>query len=187
MKKLIIIVALLAMAFSASAQVFDFSSNSGRVEAGFNIGQVGSTTNYAQIGIGVNVLFSGIYLDFMHAGPQHKYDHTVSNTKWDDNVAMCTNIGYQIPILNWLRVMPLVGYAQTNEGVTDGSSLHISYGDSSRTFYHSYEVTPGSRTHYFNFGGGISIQPCKWFSINGVYTRYGIYGGIGINLAAFIK
>ena len=27
-----------------------------------------------------------------------------------------------IPALSWLRIMPLVGYSQTNEGITDGSS-----------------------------------------------------------------
>ena len=37
----------------------------------------------------------------------------------------------------------------------------------------------------FNYGGGLSVQPLKWFSVNLVYTRYAIYGGISVNFLAF--
>ena len=79
----------------------------------------------------------------------------------------------------------MAGYTQTNYGTTDGRSVEYDTDDIS--WYHRYRVTPGSRTHYFNFGGGLSIQPCKWFSINAVATRYAIYGGISLNLAAFAE
>ena len=185
MKKMIIIAVLLTAAVSASAQVFDISSNAGRIEAGFTVGQAGSTTQYAGFGIGVDLLFSGFYLDYLKVNPEHKFDHTISDTKWEDTSVFCINAGYQIPVLDWLRIMPLAGYCQTNEGITDGTSLHVQYDDATRTLYHTYKVTPGSRIHHFNYGGGISIQPCKWFSINGVFTRYAIYGGISFNLVAF--
>ena len=82
--------------------------------------------------------------------------------------------------------MPLLGYAQTNEGVTDASSINISGNSEDETIsiYHTYTVTPGSRVHYFNYGGGVSIQPLKWFSINFAYTRYAVYGGIAIDIDA---
>jgi hypothetical protein len=79
--------------------------------------------------------------------------------------------------------MPLAGYVQTSEGLTDGSTLNIG-GVYQSSFYHNFNVTPGSRVHYFNFGGGLSIQPLSWLSINGIFTRYAIYGGVGINLMA---
>ncbi len=82
--------------------------------------------------------------------------------------------------------MPLVGYMQTNEGITDASKLNAEADDDSTvTLYHPYKVTPGSRIHYFDFGGGISVQPLKWFSINLIYTRYSIQGGIGISIQSF--
>ena len=188
MKKIILALAILASAIFANAQtrLFDFESNEGRIEAGFNIGQVGSFTKYADIGFGINVLFYGVYLDVMRQEPAHKYNDTISDTKWDDHSVFSINLGYQIPILKWLRVMPLLGYTQTNEGVTDGSSLHIdSSGDNSVIWYHRYDVTPGSRIHYFTYGGGLSIQPCRWFSVNLVGTSRGLYGGVGINLLSF--
>jgi hypothetical protein len=82
--------------------------------------------------------------------------------------------------------MPLLGYAQTNEGITDASSINISGNseDETLSIYHTYTVTPGSRDHYFNYGGGVSIQPLKWFSINFAYTRYAVYGGFAIDIDA---
>ncbi|MBR6305770.1 MAG: hypothetical protein IKR38_03195 [Bacteroidales bacterium] len=41
-------------------------------------------------------------------------------------------------------------------GITDASTINIKTGEESSYVYHTYTVTPGSRAHYFNFGGGIS-------------------------------
>lgn len=187
MKKLIVLIALISATVSVSAQqMFDFDSNNGRFEAGFNFGQAGSFTPYARLALGANVTIYGVYVDFLKAEAQHKYYNAdeISDVQWNDTVAYCINVGYQIPILNWLRVMPLVGYAQTNEGITDGSKLRVESEENSFHLYHPYKVTDGTRTHYFNYGGGVSIQPLKWFSINLVATRTALYGGIGINVMA---
>ena len=163
--------------------LFDFSLNGSRLEAGLTAGQVGSFTDYARFGMGAYVMYNGIYLDFVKADPQHKFSSQLTETQYNDTVAFSIDAGYQIPVLHWLRIMPLIGYAQTNEGITDGRSLSYSYdGDGSSSWYHNYEVTPGSRIHYFNYGGGISIQPSKWFSIFAVFSRYAIYGGIGLDI-----
>lgn len=187
MKKYLIIAALTVLSLSARAQLFDFSSNSGRFESGFTIGQAASFTDYANFGTGINFLGYGVYVDFLYAAPQHMYDSHVNDTKWNDTEAYCISAGYQVPILPWLRVMPVAGYMQTNEGVTDASTINIKDGENTATFYHDYDVTPGTRIHYFNYGLGLSIQPCKWFSINAIATRYALYGGIGINLTYFAK
>ena len=184
MKKLLIIAALLLSAVSASAQYFDFSSNRNRYELGLNLGQMAYNTQYARFGMGVNLLAWGVYLDFNTTEAQHKYDDRIGNYEWNDDEFFSFNLGYQIPVLSWLRVMPLLGYAQTNEGITYGDTLNVSGGESSSTLYHTYKVTPGSRVHRFNFGGGISVQPLKWFSINLAYTHHAIYGGIAFNFGA---
>lgn len=184
MKKLLIIAALLLSAVSASAQYFDFSSNRNRYELGLNLGQMAYNTQYARFGMGVNLLAWGVYLDFNTTEAQHKYDDRIGNYEWNDDEFFSFNLGYQFPVLSWLRVMPLLGYAQTNEGITYGDTLNVSGGESSSTLYHTYKVTPGSRVHRFNFGGGISVQPLKWFSINLAYTHHAIYGGIAFNFGA---
>lgn len=185
MKKIVVLIALALSVFSAKAQYFDFASNSGRVEAGFVLGQPAYSTEYDRFGLGANVCIWGFVLDFLVAEPEHRYYRVISDTVWDDTKALTINAGYQIPILSWLRLTPMAGYTQTNYGTTDGRSVEYDTDDIS--WYHRYRVTPGSRTHYFNFGGGLSIQPCKWFSINAVATRYAIYGGISLNLAAFAE
>ncbi|MBO4634218.1 MAG: hypothetical protein J5669_02465 [Bacteroidales bacterium] len=199
MKRLFFSIFLAVIAIGAAAQsgavaevgkeykLAEFLINPSRMEAGLTIGQVGSFTEFARFGMGANILYNGFYLDFIEADPQHKYNNEISDTDWNDTCAFAINIGYQIPILSWLRIMPLVGYAQTNEGITNGSSLNLSADSDSISWYHDYKVTPGSRTHYFNYGGGISVQPCRWFSINLIGTRCALYGGFGLNLLEFAR
>ena len=186
MKRLIISLVLLSATVCAHAQFFDFSSNVHRYEMGLNFGQMAFNTQYARFGMGMNLLAWGVYLDFNKTDAQHKYDGKFSDTQWNDDEFFNISLGYQIPILRWFRVMPLVGYAQTNEGITDASTINIKTGEESSSVYHTYTVTPGTRVHYFNFGGGISIQPLKWFSINFAYTRYAIYGGFAIDIDALV-
>ena len=167
--------------------LFDFTLNASRMEAGITVGQVASFSDRARFGVGAYAMFNGFYLDFIKAEPQHKYYSHVTNEKWNDDSAFGINAGYQIPVVSWLRIMPLVGYFQTNDGITDGTSIHMSIGDETTTWYHDYDVTPGSRAHYFNYGGGLSIQPCKWFSINLIATTHALYGGIGLDIISFIR
>ncbi len=170
---------------SKEIELFNFSLNSKSLEIGLNLGQVGSFTGRERFGIGASISYAGVYVDFLHADPQHRYFSYDVDTFWNDNEAFCINAGYWIPVFEWLRIVPLAGYAQTSEGVTDGSTSHYS-GDESGSWVHDYTVTPGSREHYFNFGGGISIRPVKYFSINVMATRRAIYGGIVLNFLAFI-
>ena len=188
MKKLLLI-ALVALSVNLNAGAqnlnwFDFASNNGRLEAGLNVGKSGWTTTYEAWALGVDLVVYGVQLSFIQAGPEHKYDHHITDTQWNDKVACTINVGYQIPVLPWVRIVPTLGYCQTNDGVTDGSSVNISWDEGSGTMYHDYKVTPGSRTHHFNYGAGLSIQPLKWFSINGTFSRYAIYGGFTLDLVA---
>ena len=184
MKRLIISLVLLSVTICAHAQLLNLSSNNHRYEVGLNFGQMASNTEYARFGMGMNMLAWGVYLDLNMTVAQHKFDGEFSDTQWDDDEFFNINLGYQIPLLPWIRVMPLLGYAQTNEGITDASTLNIDTEDESISIYHTYTVTPGSRVHYFNYGGGISIQPLKWFSINFAYTRFAVYGGFAIDIDA---
>jgi hypothetical protein len=185
MKKTLIIVALLTIAFSANAQWFNFSNNMKRFEIGFTVGQAGSTTEYAGLGIGANLVAFGVQVDFLHKGPEHQYDNHIESKLYNDNVAWIVNGGYQIPVLSWLKVVPMAGYCQTNEGITDASTINFNHGEYTTTFYHDYDVTPGTRQHHFNFGCGIALQPLPWMSINAAYTKYAIYGGLSLNLFGF--
>ena len=197
MKRLITIITLFSLALGANAQamyaevgkewkLFDFQLNAQRLEFGVNAGQAGSFSPYADFAMGANLLVNGIYVDFLASDPDHKYSAS-SDTKWNDHVAFCINAGYQIPILKWLRIMPVIGYAQTNDGITDASVTIWDVDEYSSNTYHPYKVTKGSRSHYFNYGGGLSIQPCKWFSVNLIATNHALYGGVGVDILSIIK
>ena len=187
------IATLVAVTMSANAQWFDFKNNVHRYEIGLNLGMTGINTGFEQFGWGASLSAWGVYLDFTSAGPMYKYDNRVASMNdpanlrfLPDSTTTTINLGYQIPVLPWLRVMPLVGYCQTNYGVTDMGTLNAETSENSTTLYHDYTVTPGSRKHYFNFGVGLSIRPVKYIDIYGVYSRRAIYGGISINLDAFV-
>ena len=184
MKKLIVLATFLSLTICANAQMFDFSNNANRYEVGFNFGQMATGTPYTRLGFGGNALIWGFYLDFNKVTAQHKFDGKFSEKKWEDDESFSLHAGYQIPVFRWLRIMPVAGYAQTNKGLTDASTINVDSGEYSSSVYHTYTVTPGTRVHYFDYGGGISIQPLKWFSINFVYTRFAYYGGISFDLGA---
>lgn len=187
MKTKLLVTTIAALSLSGAALFAQtgggVSYNTGRLEAGITVGQTGSFTDRARFGMGAYALYSGFYLDFIKAEPQHRLYGELTDEQWHDNSAFGIHAGYQIPVAKWLRIMPLLGYDQTNEGITDGTSLKYSpEEDGGGTWYHDYKVTPGSRRHYFNFGAGLSIQPCKWFSVNLIASRYALYAGIGVDL-----
>lgn len=185
MKKTMMVLAMMAIAVSASAQLFDFSSNNGRFTLGLNIGQCAYGTEYEDWGGGASLSVCGVYIDFLSVTPEHKYDNHVTNTLYNDSAVFVINAGYQIPVLPWLRIAPIAGYCQTNYGITDATTVNIEVNENTAQMYHEYEVTDGSRKHYFNYGAGLFIQPIRWVELYGIYTTNAIYGGISINLSAF--
>ncbi|MBP3740603.1 MAG: hypothetical protein J6I41_05765 [Bacteroidales bacterium] len=187
MKRTALIIAMLAMVLGAKAQWLDWASNNERVEIGFQLGQSATGTEYAKLGFGGSINLLGVHVDFLVVAPEHKYDRHVTNTLYEDSSSYNINIGYQIPILPWLRVMPVVGYCQTNYGVTDATTVNVETHENSSQIYHDYSVYAGTRRHRFNYGIGLALQPFEWLSLYGVGSRYAIYGGISFNLGALAE
>lgn len=181
MKKTIVIAMLMAAVASASAQWFDFSNNKNRFDLGVNLGMTGLKCNYQAFTWGASLNVYGVYVDFLYGAPAHKYDNHVVPVMYNDTSITSINIGYQIPVLPWLRVMPIVGHCHTNAGLTDATTVNVEVTDDySAEMYHDFNVT--SRRHYFNYGCGLIIQPIRWFNLYAVYSRQAVYGGLGISL-----
>ena len=179
--KIILFAMMLALVGnSANAQVFDLASNKDRLTVGFELGSAGVNTDYGGFAWGVSASLYGVYLDFLIAGPQHQNDKHVNNTRPQDDEAFTISVGYQIPVLPWLRIAPIIGYCQTNYGITDMSTVNIHINTSGRrgSIYHDYYPQK------FNYGAGLFLQPFKSVEIYGVYTARSIYGGISLNLTA---
>lgn len=181
--KIILFAVLLAIVGnSANAQFLSLANNNSRLTIGFQLGETGWHTDYAGLGWGVSASICGFYADFLLRGPQHRYDKHVNQDIWHDDEAYTINVGYQIPITSWLRIAPIIGYSQTNYGITDMSTVNIERGEYSSSIYHDYYIQ--KRFHEFNYGAGLFLQPFRYIELYGVYTARSIYGGISLNLTA---
>ena len=190
MKRCVLTTLLMVLAMNANAGWFDLSENKGRCGLGVNMGFVGWNTRYGDFGWGPSINVNGVYLDFLSGGPAHEHSKVRQGEGhlFNDSTAFLANVGYQLPIFPWLRVMPLVGYCQTDAGVTDVSKTYGQhFGYAVTNSYHPYIVTPGTRRHYINFGVGVFVQPVQWLEVYAVGSLHALYGGISINLGAFAK
>lgn len=193
-KKITLVAALVAaVGFTANAQWFDFSNNSKHVTAGITIGEAGHGAGdspwgkpYAGVGVGGSLSFLGIYADCLINGPEFQYDNHVRQENVEDQRAFTVNFGYQIPVLPWLRIAPIIGYSQTSYGYTDYSSVNIEVDSETSTgrMYHDY--LPSDENHEFNFGAGIFIHPFKYVELSFIGTKRAIYGGLSFYLGDLI-
>ena len=190
-KKIILFTALFAtLGLSSNAQFLDLSNNSEHASVAFTIGKAGFGTEYGGLGIGGSLSICGFYVDCLINSPEHLYDkHMYSadspNRYIPDSRAFTVNFGYQIPVLSWLRIAPIIGYSQTSYGVVDRSSMNIEVDSESSTGRVRHDYISSEDFDEFNFGGAIFIQPIPFIEIGFVGTRRAIYGSIGFSLDSF--
>lgn len=183
MKKIITVILFLAVVSISKAQWFDFSTNNEHATMGFAVGKNALGTDYSNWGFGIGFSVFGFYGDFFRVTPEYEFDKHVHDYDMPDSSSWALNIGYQIPVLPWLRIAPIIGYSQANHGVTDFSSVNIETDGETSRIYHDYIVE--ERYHYFNYGLGVFVQPFWKVEFYAIVTRRAIYGGIGLNLLAF--
>lgn len=190
MKKLTIIAVLCSMmTLSAHAQWFDFSENLNRGVIGFHTGLVGyreinniPDMKFSDLGVGVSLNFMGVYADFLYVSPDHMYDSHIVMQDWEDHDAFTIQLGYQIPVYkNYVFVTPLIGWTRVSTGVTEGNNIGVD--SESHSIFHKYHST--WHRNDFNYGGMITVAPCKYFEINASFTAHAAYAGIAFNLANF--
>lgn len=177
------------MTISAQAQWFDFSENIGRAVVGVNTGIVGyhgipdianaSTWNLSDIGVGISAAIAGFYADFVYVNPDHRFDSHLVNYDWEDHSAWTFNAGYQIPIYkDYVFITPLIGISIATVGYTEGNNFSVD--SESNSIYHKYHIEDWYP--YFNYGGGLTVVPCKWFEINVTCTAHAAYAGVAFNI-----
>jgi hypothetical protein len=110
------------------------------------------------------------------------YDSHVVQYNWDDHDAFVINAGYQIPIYkNYVFITPLIGWSRVSTGITEGNNIGVD--TESRSIFHKYHST--WHRNDFNYGGMLTVAPCKYFEINATFTAHAAYAGIAFNLAEF--
>lgn len=182
LKKSILLFAIATLlAIPSKAQFMDFSQNNGRVFMGLQLGAAGVHTEYPGFAGGFSFTICGFYADFLISPPRYEDDNHIVDELWKDDKAFTVNIGYQIPILPWLRIAPIIGYCQTNWGYVDASTINLHVdSDGTTTNHHDYDVE--ERFHYFNYGGGVFVNPVEPLELYAIYTNHAIYGGLSIDL-----
>ena len=182
-KKAFILAALLAFTtISVKAQWFDFTHNI-RASIGLNLGSVGYNYNFrtlntdlANFGAGACLSIGGVYLDFIYQAPEHRITNEVGVNDWRDHTALAINVGYQIPVLSWLFVTPLVGYSNQTEGWTRANDIHAS----NNSIVHKYDRE--HVYHHFNYGAGLMFRPFPFIELGAYATTHAIYGNISFSL-----
>ena len=166
MKKVALFAVLFSMVtLSAKAQWFDFSQNTHDATVGLNLCMVGyhlgnhqAEKDLSGFGFGVSASLVGFYADFIYQNPEHRWDRKVTQVEYDDHTALAINVGYKIPVLPWLNIIPLIGYSNETTGKTLGNSIGVD--TESHSIYHDYKVE--HRNNHFNYGVGLSVKPIKW-------------------------
>ena len=185
MKKLTLIAVLFSMmTLSSQAQWLDFSSNKQEATIGLNMGVVGYhfdgshiDKTYAGFGGGVSCSLFGIYVDCIYQSPEHRWGKKIDPIIYNDHTALTINVGYKIPVLPILNIIPMIGYSNETTGWTDCSTINFDY--NTYTFYHDYDVE--HRYNHFNYGAGISVKPLDWMEVGVVCTAHAIYGNFSVN------
>ena len=183
-KKSIILIALLAIFVgNAHAQWFDFSNNR-RASIGLNLGVVGYDLtpqgldkNIADLGWGINFSIMGLYVDFLYQNPQHRYDRTITQQSYPDQTALTINVGYQIPVLHWLFLTPVIGYSNETFGKTLGNTIGVD--SENHRIYHDY--VRDRIDNHFNYGVGLMVRPFEFLEIGAMATSHALYGTISFS------
>lgn len=97
---------------------------------------------------GASISTYGLYFDFLYQAPG--YNSSTSVGKWSDNMAYALHGGFQVPILEYLKVTPLLGVACYSEGTTDGYHYTVGRDGISNTYV--------ADTVYKGFDYGVNIQ-----------------------------
>ena len=177
MKKILLscIFAICSINIISAQSFFDENRN---ISAGVHFGAVGQNQDLGLQIIMFNATIYGVYIDFGGWPQDHASDANIDI--WDANKAFLFHVGYQVPVSSWLKITPLIGYANDESGYTNGYNWKVN-----RNGIHNQFVSEES-VNGFDFGiqtkFEISISSNKNTSIDimGTYTKYSWYGGLGL-------
>ena len=172
MKKTICIIILIVVCFPLNAKKwFDTNKN---ISFGLLYGTVCAKEELSQHAWGFNSMLYGFYFDLLIKGRSHGGDVAVG--KWKDKEADSFHFGYQIPIIEYVRIVPIIGYSSVKTGMTDGYNWSISQHGLSNSFNVDKKIGG------FDCGG-VLVLNYSIISLYGGYTNYNMfYGGVGIEL-----
>jgi hypothetical protein len=177
MKKLLLIIATLLTIGVTEAQEVKNNAflvrNKGCVAAfGYN----GSGWSFDNVD-GVTALLNiyGVHFDFSFNAEGNNEGNTGIDI-YQGYRTRSFHIGYSIPICNWLKITPVVGYNNWGKGYYDGLDYTVGQSGIQNKF------TATSRIKGFDFGAVVSAEIAKTVVLYINIERYNIGAGVGICL-----
>ena len=149
-----------------------------------SVGIIGGVMDNFNFGAaGINASFYGLYADFM-GWPRKHYDD-LRIDKWEDSKVFAFHGGYQIPIHYYdggsIKLIPLLGYARVEHGITDGSNWDVTDTGIVNS-YHTTDVKSG-----LDYGAAFAYQnydkKIGYYNFYMAYTRYTAWIGFGIEFS----
>lgn len=186
MKKLLICITLLALSLTGIAQTVSsdkpvFFPKLFCLNKSCSVGIIGATMdNFSYGALGINATFYGFYADFM-MWPE-KHGNSIEIDRWEDHRQMAYHVGYQIPFHQYqdgsIRLIPLIGYAKIEEGITDGSKWYVGNGGIVNSF------TPTNEKSGMDYGAALAfnnkLNSRAGYSMYLAYTRYTAWIGFAV-------
>lgn len=176
MKKIIIMLTVLlsfvcvnnVMAQNSYKDVFKKANNTFNMAIHF--GGIGCSQDLGLQEFLVSTTIKGVYADFGGWPSAHGSD--VDIDVWDDDKAITCHLGYQVPVTNWLRIIPMVGYAYDAMGTTDGHNWSCD----SNGIHNKFNID--EKVEGLDYGAAVVFN-INHVNIQGTYTKYNWYIGIG--------
>lgn len=126
--------------------------------------------------LGASISAYGVYFAFAYSSPA--YNSSTSVGTWSDSMSYAMHGGFQIPILEYLKVAPVFGVACYSEGTTDGYHYSVSSSGINNVYI--------ADTVYKGFDYGLNIQysftKSSNFKIDVTFTRLTFFVGAGFIL-----
>src|SRR5574344_1227388 len=140
----------------------------------WSIGLVGAymhfQNNITRGAVGLNLTIKGFYIDVM--GWPSSHEHDVEYKSWNEGTSTTFHLCYQIPIINAVRIIPVIGYAEASTTETDGTDY--------RTGYSGIENSQSFSTDASGFdAGAILCLNSKKINFYLGITNHLIGGGVG--------
>lgn len=139
---------------------------------GFQMGTIGLGKEFTLFGFGFNFTYKSIYVDFLVNGAEHGSSSQVGT--WNDNQGIAVHLGYKVPINEKLSLIPMIGYGEINEGITNG----YKYSADENGIHNSYSAT--WRHGGLDLGASAVLNMGK-YDIYLTGTLWSVSAGIGVS------
>ena len=179
MKKVIFTMLFTLIAMVVNAQDYTFSQRQKYISFGIQYAMVDQNSNKidSHNAFVINMSIYGVYADLGLMSPKH--NRSVEIDKWrNEHSVESFHFGFQLPITQWLRITPIMGYYNHESGYTDGHDWGVDkYGVYNK--FHTEKQSNGPDC-------GVNVElSFDYVSLYGTYTEHMWYAGIGVNIPIY--